>query len=66
MRAFQPNAKTKATVCFEPFDDAGDIQVVPIDTIVGDGGHDPEADNASRNQAYGARGKHIPCSGCVS
>lgn len=39
-------AKTKVV----PFDDAGEIQVVPIDTIVDDGGHDLEADESRRNQ----------------
>ena len=56
---FNRNAKTKAEVCVEPFDDAGEIQIVPIDTVVGDGGCDPEADGAggSQSQSYGTHGK---------
>jgi len=48
------NAKTEAKEYVGPFDDAGEIQVVPIDTVVGDGGCDiSEADEAGRDQKQG-------------
>jgi hypothetical protein len=51
------NAKAKA----EFFGDAGEIQIVPIDTVIGadDGGFDLGADGSRRNQSqgFGARGK---------
>jgi len=52
---FKHNAKTRV----EFFDDAGEIQIVPIDTVVGDGGRDLEVDDSHRNQAqgFGASGK---------
>lgn len=59
---FKRNAKKNSKVHAEPFDDTGEIQVVPIDTVVGDGGCDLEADpdDAGRNQVQGrgARGKY--------
>jgi len=60
---FKHNAKTKV----EFFDDAGEIQIVPIDTVVGDGGHDLEVDDSRRNQAqgFGASGKSRRYSGRV-
>jgi len=42
---FKRNAKPKV----EFFDDAGEIQIVPIDTVVGDGVC--EVDDARRNQS---------------
>lgn len=49
-------AKTKVV----PFDDAGEIQVVPIDTVVDDGGYDLEVDESCRNQAqsFGEYGRN--------
>ena len=49
------NAQTKV----EFFDDAGEIQIVPIDTIIDDGGFDLGADDSSRDRSQGstARGK---------
>lgn len=52
------NAKTKV----EFFDDTGEIQVVPIDTVVGDGGSDLGVNPDSRKkqvQAIGIRGKSM-------
>ena len=43
------DAKTKVV----PFDDAGEIQVVPIDTVIDDGWHDLEAEHSRINQAQG-------------
>lgn len=67
---FEGNAEAKeAKVYVEPFDDAGEIQVVPIDTVVGDGEYNLETDDTGRNQVQGcgARGKCIlRCSSCVS
>lgn len=52
----EAKAKTKAKVHIgEPFDDAGEIQVVPIDTVVGDGGYTLEEDEADINQVQGGR-----------
>ena len=56
-RMFKRNTKTKRKVCVEPFDETGEIQVVPIDTVVGDGGYDLEVDDASGNRAQDS--KHI-------
>jgi len=51
-------AKTKDFTKVVPFDDAGEIQVVPIDTVIDDGGRDLEADDPYRNhaQSFGACG----------
>jgi hypothetical protein len=60
MKMFKCSAKTKV----EFFDDAGEIQIVPIDTVVDDGSINPGADMDSsdgsrRNQpqGFGARGE---------
>jgi hypothetical protein len=59
-------AKAKAKVYVEPFDDAGEIQVVPIDTVVGDGEYNPEEDDAGKYQSQGSCvGKCARCSGCI-
>jgi len=51
---FKHKPKNEAKVCVEPFDDTGEIQVVPIDTVVGsDAGCDLEADDPGRNQSLG-------------
>lgn len=65
---FKRKAKTKAKpYVVEPFDDGGEIQVVPIDTVIDDGGYDLEEDNgASKKQSQGARGKRIPYPSCKS
>jgi hypothetical protein len=44
-------AKAKDSAKPVPLDDAGEIQVVPIDTVIDDGAHDLEADA----QGFGAR-----------
>lgn len=58
---FKCNVRTEVKIYVEPFDDAGEIQVVPIDTVVDDGGCDLEADDVGRDQAQGcgARGKYM-------
>jgi hypothetical protein len=57
---FKRKAKNEAKEYVEPFDDAGEIQVVPIDTVVGDARCDLEADDPGMNQALGCgiRGEH--------
>jgi len=57
-KMFRCNAKTEVKIYVEPFDDAGEIQVVPIDTVVGDGGCNLETDDVGRDQTQGcgARG----------
>ena len=52
---FKHDAKTRV----EPFDDAGEIQIVPIDTVIGDEGDDLEVNDSRRHQphGFGARGK---------
>jgi len=49
------NAQNKV----EFFDDAGEIQIVPIDTVIDDGGIDLGADDSRRDRSQGspARGK---------
>ena len=56
-------AKTKDFTTVVPFDDAGEIQVVPIDTVIDDGGHDLEADDPYRNhaQSFGACSEYRRC-----
>lgn len=57
-------AKTKV----EFFDDAGEIQIVPIDTVVDDGGFDLEAHDSCmiESQDFGARSsKSRRCSSCL-
>ena len=65
---FKRKAKAKAKpYVVEPFDDGGEIQVVPIDTVVGDGGYNLAEEDGGKNPAQGVRGKCIPHSaGCVS
>jgi len=50
-------AKTKDFAKVVPFDDTGEIQVVPIDTVIDDGGRDLEANDPHKNhaQGFGAR-----------
>ena len=57
-------AKTKDFAKVVPFDDTGEIQVVPIDTVIDDGGHDLEADDPYKNhaQGFGARSEYRPSS----
>lgn len=63
MKMFKCDTKAKAV----PFDDAGEIQIVPIDTVIDDGGHDLGADDPRRNQAqgFGARSECRRYSGFV-
>jgi hypothetical protein len=49
-------AKAKDSAKPVPLDDAGEIQVVPIDTVIDDGAHDLEADA----QGFGARSEYSP------
>jgi len=60
---FKQNVQTKA----EFFDEAGEIQIVPIDTVVDDGGFDLGVDDSGRNRPQGAaaRGKSRRYSGHV-
>lgn len=56
VKMLKQNVQTKA----EFFDDAGEIQIVPIDTVIDDGGFDPGADDSCRDQSQGgsvSRGK---------
>lgn len=55
-------AKTKDLAKVVPFDDAGEIQVVPIDTVIDDGGYDLEAGDPYKHHApgFGARGECRP------
>jgi len=61
VKMFKKHVRAKV----EFFDDVGEIQIVPIDTIVDDGAPDLQADDLCRNQSqgFGARGKcgRCPC-----
>ena len=56
-RMFKRNVKTESKLVKveEPFDEAGEIQIVPIDTIIDDGGYDLEVDDLGGNQVQGCR-----------